>query len=96
MNTITFSDFEATLINRSSLISGVGYNVEIKKEDADWGIMAVASFGMEDWHLTHIRVTGTHPSLNDVWPFLRDLDGYINPLMNKLIPSHQNANNEQV
>lgn len=99
MNTITYSDFKATLINKSSLVSGAGYNVEISKEGKEWGIMAVAYWQIYEWKLSHIRIIGSedrYPNTHDISEFFRMLYIYLYSIMERLIPSHQNTNNEQV
>lgn len=97
MNTITFSNYEASTTGISSLCSGIGYNVEIKDEEEEWSIWAVATRGIHGmWSLTHIRIVGKedkYPSLATLGVFLSGLYSSIDGIMNKLIPSHQNSNN---
>lgn len=97
MNTITFSDYEASTTGHSSLSSGRGYNVEIKKEGSQWSVWACAERTdnpRDEWTLSHIRISAPkdqYPSVIDIGRFLIDVDTYIDALMNKLIPSHKNA-----
>ena len=91
MNTITFSEYEATTTGLSTLSSGIGYNVEIKKEGNEWSLWAVATYRLSGtWSLSHIRIVGRedrYPDLIKTGELLLSLHSYIDEIMNKLLPS---------
>lgn len=96
MNTITFSDYEASTTGRS-VINPNGYNVEIKQEGMEWSAWAIATMRPNGlWKLSFIRISGNeddYPALQQLSRFFAFLDSSLDGIMNKLIPSHQNANN---
>jgi hypothetical protein len=96
MNSITFSELEAYEACPAVSIPN-SWHVEIRRENSQWHVATMAKRVGDIWKLYGIRYVGpedVYPDPAEIIDFMSYLDTRLQHLMNKLIPSHQNANNE--